>query len=140
MLHTTLDMTNSSPNIRLDGHFLDFSLLYIFISFRLLIEKYKDPRTARLGLIINQNINYLRFGMPLFKDLTDEASKAKEALSSILEYDFVAFQVCSAYSMIREEMLRAQAFHNTNEHGFKNNCGPERYGYDAVRMLIFIAC
>jgi hypothetical protein len=42
--------------------------------------------------------------------------------------------------MIREEMLRAQAFHNRNEHGFQNYCGAEHYGYDAVRMIIFIAC
>jgi hypothetical protein len=51
-----------------------------------------------LDLLQIKKANYLQFGMPLIKDLTDKASKAKEALSSLLEYDFVAIQVCSAYS------------------------------------------
>jgi hypothetical protein len=65
-----------------------------------------------------------------------EASKAREALASLVEYDFVAIKVCSACSFITEEMLGAQAFNNTSEHGFQTYCGPESYGYDAVRTVI----
>ena len=67
-----------------------------------------------------------------------EASKAREALSSLVQYDFVAIKVCSACSIITEEMLGAEAFNNTNEHGFQTYCGPDSYGYDAVRILIVI--
>jgi hypothetical protein len=47
-----------------------------------------------------------------------EVSKAREALSSLVEYDFVAIQVCSTCSMITEEMLGTQAFNNKDEHGW----------------------
>jgi hypothetical protein len=86
--------------------------------------------------------------MPLFKDLTDEASKViargnllpKPERPSNPSSSMILIKVCSAYSMTREEMLGAQALHNRNEHDFQIFCGAERYGYDAVRMLIFIAC
>jgi cytochrome c556 len=63
-----------------------------------------------------------------------EAFKAREALSSLVKYDFVAMKVCSACSMVTEEMLGTDAFNNQNEHGFQTYCGPESYGYDAVRI------
>jgi hypothetical protein len=63
-----------------------------------------------------------------------EASKAREALSSLVEYDFAAIKVCSSCSMITEEMLGTEAFNNQNEHGFQTYCGPKSYGYDAVRV------
>ena len=64
-----------------------------------------------------------------------EASKAREALSSLVEYDFAAIKVCSSCSMITEEMLGTEAFNNQDEHGFQTYCGPESYGYDAVRIV-----
>ena len=63
-----------------------------------------------------------------------EASKAREALSSLVEYDFAAIKVCSSCSMITEEMLGTEAFNNQDEHGFQTYCGPDSYGYDAVRI------
>jgi hypothetical protein len=67
-----------------------------------------------------------------------EASKAREALSSLVEYDFAAIKVCSSCSMITAEMLGTEAFNNQNEHGFQTYCGPESYGYDAVRNVLCI--
>jgi hypothetical protein len=67
-----------------------------------------------------------------------EVSKAREALSSLVKYDFVAIKVCSTCSMITEEMLGTRAFNNTDEHGFQTYCGPESYGYDAVRIGVVI--
>jgi hypothetical protein len=67
-----------------------------------------------------------------------EASKARASLTSLVEYDFVAIKVCSACSMITEEMLGTQAFRNTDEHGFQTYCGLESYGYNAVRIGIGI--
>jgi hypothetical protein len=67
-----------------------------------------------------------------------QASKAREALSSLVEYDFAAIKVCISCSMITEEMLGAQAFYNQDEHGFQTYCGPESYGYDAVRIAIVV--
>jgi hypothetical protein len=69
-----------------------------------------------------------------------EASKAREALSSLVEYDFAAIKVCSSCSMITEEMLGTEAFNNRNEHGFQTYCGPESYGYDAVRIVSVQYC
>jgi hypothetical protein len=67
-----------------------------------------------------------------------DVSKARDALSSLVEHHFVAIKACSTCSMITEEMLGTQAFNNTDEHGFRTYCGPESYGYDAVRVGVDI--
>jgi hypothetical protein len=69
-----------------------------------------------------------------------EVSKAREALSSLVECDFVAVKACSTCSMIAEEMLGTQAFNNKDEHGFQTHCGPESYGHDAARVGVVRLC
>jgi hypothetical protein len=69
-----------------------------------------------------------------------EVSKGSEALSSLVECDFVAVKARSTCNVIAEEMLGTQAFNNKDEHGFQTCCGPESHGCDAVRIGVVRLC